>query len=80
VIVLLPQVLQAVVGCEAGVYLSDESICKAYQAAFILGDLDADVRAAKGSQVGVGGRVCTISGQAGGEVCWDGTCLRWCRL
>jgi len=45
------QVLQAVVGCEAGVYLSDESICKAYQAAFMLGNLDADVRASRSSQV-----------------------------
>lgn len=35
------QVLQAVVKCEAGVYLTDESICKAYQAAFMLGNLDA---------------------------------------
>jgi hypothetical protein len=47
----LVQVLQAVIGCEAGVYLSDESICKAYQAAFMLGNLDADVRASKSSQV-----------------------------
>lgn len=35
------QVLQAVVKCEAGVFLTDESICKAYQAAFMLGNLDA---------------------------------------
>ena len=37
------QVLQAVVKCEAGVFLTDESVCKAYQAAFMLGNLDAGV-------------------------------------
>jgi hypothetical protein len=35
------QVLQAVIRCDAGVYLTNESVCKAYQAAFMLGNLDA---------------------------------------
>jgi hypothetical protein len=39
--VFLPQVLQAAIRCEAGVYLTNESVCKAYQAAFMLGNLDA---------------------------------------
>ncbi|WIA18254.1 hypothetical protein OEZ85_009722 [Tetradesmus obliquus] len=44
------QVLQAVVKCEAGVFLTDESICKAYQAAFMLGNLDADLRSNRNSR------------------------------
>ncbi|KAF8061912.1 hypothetical protein HT031_004172 [Scenedesmus sp. PABB004] len=44
------QVLQAVVRCEAGAYLSDESVCKAYQAAFMLGNLDADLRSARSAR------------------------------
>jgi hypothetical protein len=35
------QVLQAAIRCEAGMYLTNESVCKAYQAAFMLGNLDA---------------------------------------
>ena len=38
---LCVQVLQAAIRCEAGVYLTNESVCKAYQAAFMLGNLDA---------------------------------------
>jgi hypothetical protein len=37
------QVLQAAIRCEAGIYLTNESVCKAYQAAFMLGNLDAGV-------------------------------------
>lgn len=36
------QVLVAVVRCEAAVLLSDEAICQAYQAAFMLGNLSQD--------------------------------------
>ncbi|KIY95835.1 hypothetical protein MNEG_12126 [Monoraphidium neglectum] len=45
------EVLQAVVKCPAGVGLSDDSVCKAYQAAFMLGNLDADTRGSKGREV-----------------------------
>ena len=35
------QVLHAAVSCEAGAHLTDESVCRAYQAAFMLGNLGA---------------------------------------